>query len=134
MAARDATAPSEKPGRTRGAALDKPMRGSRASGPTGKGGRSARKPVLAQMRLQPGDADRLEEIREVFGLDSTSDVLREAVRRLAIEADEIRAAQNIGDHYGDGPAPLPEGVAPATEEELAAADAEIERGIAEGRW
>ncbi|HEX7661275.1 MAG TPA: hypothetical protein VF444_17520 [Pseudonocardiaceae bacterium] len=40
------------------------------------------------------------------------------------EADEIAAAQEIWDFYGGRPAPLPEGVVPATEEELAAADAQ----------
>jgi len=37
---------------------------------------------------------------------------------------EIRAAEDIRDFYGERPAPLPDGVAPASEGELAAVDAE----------
>ncbi|WP_202523345.1 MULTISPECIES: hypothetical protein [Kitasatospora] len=67
-------------------------------------------------------------------METTADVLREGLRRLAVEADEIQAAENIRAYSQGRPAPLPEGVESLTPEELAEADAEIERGIAEGRW
>lgn len=42
----------------------------------------------------------------------------------AREATEVAAAEDIRRFYGSRLAPLPEGVTPATEEELAGADAE----------
>ncbi|RAJ44148.1 hypothetical protein K353_01617 [Kitasatospora sp. SolWspMP-SS2h] len=86
------------------------------------------------MRLQPGDEETLQRVAAVLGLETTADVLREGLRRLAVEADEIQAAESIRAYYRGRPAPLPEGVEELTPEELAEADAEIERGIAEGRW
>jgi len=59
-----------------------------------------------------------------LGLRSTSEVLREGLRLLIREAAEVAAAEEIRRFYGEQPAPLPEGVRPATKEELAAADAE----------
>jgi hypothetical protein len=57
-------------------------------------------------------------------LSSTSDALREGIRLLTREASEVEAAEHIRHFYGGRTAPVPEGVVPATEEELAAADAE----------
>lgn len=46
------------------------------------------------------------------------------LRLLIREAAEIATAEEIHRFYGDQPAPLPDGVTPATQEELDAADAE----------
>lgn len=91
-----------------------------------RGGQRANSPSssVAQVRLQ---ADELVELRDAMrqlGLTTTSDALREGIRLLAREAREITAAEEIRRFYGGEPAPLPDGVVPATEEELAAADSE----------
>jgi hypothetical protein len=52
-----------------------------------------------------------------------AEVLRMVLRQLTREAAEIEAAEEIRRFYGDKPVPLPDGVIPPTEEELAAADA-----------
>lgn len=57
-------------------------------------------------------------------LSSTSEALREGIRLLVREAAEVAAAEDIRSFYGEQLAPLPEGVVPATEQELTAADAE----------
>jgi Arc/MetJ-type ribon-helix-helix transcriptional regulator len=57
-------------------------------------------------------------------LSSTSEALREGIRLLTKEAAEVAASEDIRRFYGGRTAPLPEGVVPATDEELAAADAE----------
>jgi Arc/MetJ-type ribon-helix-helix transcriptional regulator len=57
-------------------------------------------------------------------LSSTSEALREGIRLLVREAAEIAAAEEIRSFYGERQASLPDGVAPATDQELAAADAE----------
>lgn len=57
-------------------------------------------------------------------LSSTSEALREGIRLLTREAAEVAAAEDIRRFYGGRAAPVPEGVVPATDEELAAADAE----------
>jgi hypothetical protein len=77
---------------------------------------------LAQVRLRPDEAAALDDVMAALHLASTSDVLREGLRRLVHEVAEKRAAEEIRAYYDDRPAPLPEGVAPATEEELAVAD------------
>ncbi|GAA0264294.1 hypothetical protein [Cryptosporangium japonicum] len=80
---------------------------------------------LAQVRLRADEMDALQLVMRTLGLASTSDALREGLRLLAHEAAEVEAAKEIRAFYGKGPAPLPDGVAPPTEAELAAAD-EIE--------
>lgn len=55
-------------------------------------------------------------------LDSTSDALREGLRLLTREAGEIDAAADIRAFYAGAPRPLPDGVAPPADAELAAAD------------
>ena len=57
-----------------------------------------------------------------LSLGTTSEALRAGIRLLIREARETAAADEIQRFFGGRPAPLPEGVAPATEEELAAAD------------
>jgi Arc/MetJ-type ribon-helix-helix transcriptional regulator len=57
-------------------------------------------------------------------LSSTSEALREGIRLLIREAAEIAAADEVRSFYGERQAPLPDGVAPATDQELAAADTE----------
>ena len=145
--ARSSNAPSEAPARRastgssypRSSVVNAPKKQPRQAkskpadaAATGRNAGTGR--ALAQMRLQPGDAETLQKVQTVFGLDTIADVLREGLRRLAIEADEIQAAASIRAYYGDDSAPLPDGVVALTDEELAEADAEIERGIAEGRW
>lgn len=66
--------------------------------------------------------DALQVIMRTMHLSSTSDALREGLRLLAREASELDAAADIRAFYGGTPAPLPEGVAPASDEELAATD------------
>jgi hypothetical protein len=89
---------------------------------TESGSEDAARGRLAQVRLRPDEAAALDEVMAALHLESTSDVLREGLRRLVHEVAEMRAAEEIRAYYGDRPAPLPEGVAPATDEELAAAD------------
>lgn len=97
----------------------KPMlRGGEAGGSTGRGSR------VAQVRLQPDEIEALHNVMRQLHLSSTSEALREGIRLLVREAAEIAAAEGIQNFYGDQPAPLPQGVLPATEQELAAADAE----------
>ena len=56
---------------------------------------------------------------------SASEAVREGLRLLSREAAVVAASQEIRDFYEGAQAPVPEGVRPATEDELAAAD-EIE--------
>ncbi|MEU8468759.1 hypothetical protein AB0F30_12715 [Streptomyces sp. NPDC029006] len=48
--------------------------------------------------------------------------MREGLRLFSREATEVAAAQEIRDFYQGAQAPAPEGVPPATADELAAAD------------
>jgi hypothetical protein len=68
--------------------------------------------------------EALREVMRQLSLRSTSEALREGLRLLVREAAEVAAADEIQRFYGEQPVPLPEGVTPATKEELAAADAE----------
>jgi hypothetical protein len=79
---------------------------------------------VAQVRLQADELEALRNVMRQLHLSSTSEALREGIRLLVREAAEIAAAEDIRHFYGERPAPLPEGVVPATEQELAAADAE----------
>lgn len=79
---------------------------------------------LAQVRLKGDEVEALETVMEWLEISSRSDALREGLYLLAREATEVRAAEEIKSFYGSEHAPLPEGVVPATEDELAAADAE----------
>lgn len=67
--------------------------------------------------------EALREVMHQLGLRSTSEVLREGLRLLVREAAEVAAAEEIRRFYGEQPVPLPDGVPPATRQELAAADA-----------
>jgi hypothetical protein len=53
-----------------------------------------------------------------LNLSSTSDALREGLRLLAREAAEVGAADELRAFYRGQPAPLPDGVTPADENEL----------------
>ena len=66
----------------------------------------------------------LRDVMRQLSLPTTSEALREGIRLLVREAREIAAADNIQHFYAGQQAPLPGGVVPATETELAAADAE----------
>ncbi|KAF0849080.1 hypothetical protein [Nocardia caishijiensis] len=77
---------------------------------------------LAQVRLRRDEVEALDEVMRTLDLGSTSDALREGLRLLAKEAAEVRAVEEIRDFYGDRSAPLPDGVAEPTDEELAAVD------------
>lgn len=78
---------------------------------------------MAQVRLQPEEVEELRDAMRQLSLPTTSEALREGIRLLLREAREISAAAEIRQFYGGLPAPLPEGVAPAAEEESATADA-----------
>jgi Ribbon-helix-helix protein, copG family len=78
---------------------------------------------VAQVRLQADEMAALRETMRQLGLPSTSEALREGIRLLVREATEVAAAEEIRRFYGEKPVPLPDGVIPATKEELAAADA-----------
>ena len=80
---------------------------------------------VAQVRLQADEMAELRDVMRQLSLTTTSDALREGIRLLVNEAREIAAAHEIQNFYGGGPAPLPDGVVPATPEELAAADSEL---------
>jgi hypothetical protein len=80
---------------------------------------------LAQVRLRADEMATLREVMRTLDLPSTSDALREGLRLLSREAAEVAASNEVRSFYGDAVVPLPDGVAPATEEELSAAD-EIE--------
>jgi hypothetical protein len=67
--------------------------------------------------------EALREVMRQLSLPSTSEALREGIRLLIREAAEVAAAEKIRRFYGEQPVPLPDGVVPATKEELAAADA-----------
>lgn len=94
---------------------------SRASQTRRKQGDSSATSV-AQVRLRPDEMAELQQVMQTLQLHSLSDALREGLRLLSREATEVAAAQEIRDFYRGGQAPTPEGVPPATAEELAAAD------------
>lgn len=92
-----------------------------------RGERRANEPStssVAQVRLQAQEMLELRDVMRQLSLATTSDALREGIRLLVREAREIAAAQDIQHFYAGRPVPLPEGVAPATQEELDAADSE----------
>jgi hypothetical protein len=76
------------------------------------------------VRLQADEFAELRSAMRQLKLPSTSEALREGIRLLVREAVEISAAEDIRTFYGVRSAPLPQGVVPATEDELARADAE----------
>jgi hypothetical protein len=79
---------------------------------------------VAQVRLQADEVAALQDAMQQLRLPSTSEALREGIRLLIHEASELAAAETIRRFYGDTVPPLPDGVVGATEEDLAAADAE----------
>ena len=88
------------------------------------GGSTGSASQVAQVRLQPDEWEALQEAMQQLRLSSTSEALREGLRLLTREAVEIAAAEGIRRFYGSDDAPRPDGVVPATKEDLAAADAE----------
>ncbi|OLZ74121.1 hypothetical protein AVW11_00795 [Streptomyces amritsarensis] len=64
-------------------------------------------------------------VMQTLNLTSLSDALREGLRLLSREAAEVAASEEIRSFYKGAQAPTPAGVAPATADELEAAD-EIE--------
>ncbi|MEU5522672.1 hypothetical protein ABZ759_18940 [Streptomyces sp. NPDC047860] len=74
------------------------------------------------MRLRPDEMADLQQVMQTLELHSLSDALREGLRLLSREATEVAASQEIRDFYQGAQAPTPEGVRPATAEELSAAD------------
>ncbi|KUL46792.1 hypothetical protein [Streptomyces regalis] len=77
---------------------------------------------VAQVRLRPDELADLQQVMQTLKLHSLSDALREGLRLLSREATEVAASQEIRDFYRGDQAPTPEGVLPATADELAAAD------------
>ncbi|MEU4882086.1 hypothetical protein OIE82_16345 [Streptomyces althioticus] len=77
---------------------------------------------VAQVRLRPDELADLHQVMRTLHLGSLSEALREGLRLLSREAAEVAASQEIRDFYEGAQAPTPEGVRPATEDELAAAD------------
>ncbi len=88
--------------------------------------RSAGTTRVAQVRLRADEMDALQVVMRTMHLGSTSEALREGLRLLAREAREIDAAADIRAFYADRSAPMPDGVPPAADHELSAAD--------EARW
>lgn len=78
--------------------------------------------VLAQVRLRADENAQLRAAMERLNLTSTSEALREGLRLLTREAAEVAAAEEIRDFYHGEPAPVPDGVAPVDDADLAAAD------------
>jgi len=78
---------------------------------------------VAQVRLQADEMAALQQVMNQLRLPSTSEALREGIRLLIREANELAAAEEISHFYGGALAPIPDGVVRATEEDLAAADA-----------
>lgn len=78
--------------------------------------------MLAQVRLRAEESAQLHLAMERLNLSSTSDALREGLRLLSREAVEVAAAEEIRAFYHGEPAPVPEGVAPVDDADLAAAD------------
>src|SRR5262249_47175764 len=71
---------------------------------------------VAQVRLQADEMAALQDVMQQLQLPSTSEALREGIRLLIREASELAATEKIRHFYGDVPAPVPDGVVPATEE------------------
>lgn len=77
---------------------------------------------VAQVRLRPDELADLQQVMQILKLHSLSDALREGLRLLSREATEVAASAEIRDFYQGAQAPTPEGVLPATADELAAVD------------
>jgi hypothetical protein len=105
------------------AAAKTPSRSKQARREGGQAAFSGTGSHVAQVRLQADEMAALREVMRQRSLPSTSEALREGIRLLIREAAEIAAAEEIQSFYGQQPVPLPEGVVPATAEDLAAADA-----------
>lgn len=110
-------AKTEESHRGSGTAAKKPRRRRAAQGQQGGGATS-----VAQVRLRPDELADLQRVMETLELHSLSDALREGLRLLSREAAEVAAAREIREFYRGDRAPSPEGVSPATAEELASAD------------
>jgi hypothetical protein len=78
--------------------------------------------VARRVHLFSEDRAKLQEIMGILHLDSTSEAIHKAIRMLHREALEIRASEEIAAFYPGGKAPVPDGVAEVTQEELDAAD------------
>lgn len=78
---------------------------------------------VVQVRLRPDEMADLRQVMDALNLPSLSDALREGLRLLSRNAAEVAAAKEIRTYYHGAPAaPTPVGVAPATSDELSAAD------------
>ncbi|MFI7273896.1 hypothetical protein [Streptomyces sp. NPDC049879] len=120
--------------RRRDAAGDAPVRprGEGTPGSSGDGGAAVAVPAVSvgdhrrgepvRVRLRADEAEALHEVMRTLDLASPSEALRAGLRLLVREAAERSAAEEVRRHYGDLPAPLPDGVSAPTEEELRAAD------------
>jgi hypothetical protein len=79
-------------------------------------------PMLAQVRLRAEESAAMQLAMARLHLGSTSEALREGLRLLSQEAVEVAAAEEIRMFYHGELAPVPAGVAPVGEADLAAAD------------
>jgi Arc/MetJ-type ribon-helix-helix transcriptional regulator len=78
--------------------------------------------MLAQVRLRADETAAMQLAMARLNLSSTSDALREGLRLLSQEAVEVAAAHEIRAFYSGASAPVPDGVLPVSEADLAAAD------------
>jgi hypothetical protein len=76
----------------------------------------------AQVRLRTDELARLEHSMRVLQIRSTSEALREGLRLLEREAYKEESAAGIRAFYQNRTAPLPDGVVPIDEAEMAASD------------
>lgn len=93
---------------------------SQSAAPQGELAKLATRP--AQVRLRPDELARLEHSMRVLQIASTSEALREGLRLLEREAYEEESAAEIRAFYQNRTAPLPDGVVPIDEAEMAATD------------
>lgn len=100
----------------------KPAEADQRSSPRSRAGGYSRSTEVAQVRLRPDEMADLRLVMQTLSLTSLSDALREGLRLLSREAAEVAASEEIRSFYKGAPAPSPAGVAPATADELEAAD------------
>ena len=99
-------------------ARDRAAEKSRASSTRERTGEKA----VVQLRLRGEESTELEYSMRVLALGPTSEALREGLRLLHREAFEVAAEENIQSFHQGGQAPLPDGVVPAGDADLSAAD------------
>jgi hypothetical protein len=76
------------------------------------------------VRLPAEEMSALRDAMRQLQLPTTSDALREGIRLLVRQANEMAASERIRDFYEGGQAPLPAGVVAVTDAELAAVEAQ----------